>query len=165
MVIVVQVGQSGELMAAQAMEGPAVLAEAVARQALAAGSTAVAKSGGAGMTAATAAGGSWLVTGMKWGGNALFAIVTAYQLYEAEPAERPRVLATAGGTFAGSAAGTYLVCNLIFGIETFGWSLVGCAFFAGGAAGLAGGAAAGAAYDLVPPTGDDEELGAAAERP
>jgi hypothetical protein len=44
-------------------------------------------------------------------------------------------------------ASGYVICNLIFGIETVGWSLLGCLFVAGIPGGLAGSAAAGAVYD------------------
>ena len=152
----------GTLAAAESLTGePAAAAEAMARQLLAAGAkTAPGEAGGA---AAGAAGGqtramSLLFRGVKWGGLAVFAVITGYQLIKATPEQRPKVLAEAGGGLAGGMAGTYLVCNLLLDIETAGWGLLICGFVAGGAGGYLGSKAAGEVYDEATMTDLDKAL-------
>jgi cytochrome c553 len=97
-----------------------------------------------------------LFKGLKIGGTAAFAIITAYQLFTATPKQRPRVLAGAAGGLAGGALSTYLICNLLLDIETAGWGLLICGFFAGGAGAYAGAKATEAAYDEATATDLDK---------
>jgi hypothetical protein len=53
-------------------------------------------------------------------------------------------------------AAGYLVCNLVLGIETLGWSLLICGGLVGIAGGAAGEAIAGVAYEEA--TIDDDEI-------
>jgi predicted lipid-binding transport protein (Tim44 family) len=122
---------------------PEAVAETVARQAL--------------QSAPRAAGGvSPWVRGASWAGLVVFATVTAYRLGTAAPADRPRVAAQAAGGLAGGMAAGYLVCNLVLGIETLGWSLLICGGLVGIAGGAAGEAIAGVAYEEA--TIDDDEI-------
>jgi hypothetical protein len=52
--------------------------------------------------------------------------------------------------------GGYVVCNLVLGIETLGWSLLICGALVGVPAGMAGEALADVAYDEA--TIDDDEI-------
>lgn len=158
MVIRITQSAKGVLLGAEAVEGPAVLAETLARQAL----ETLPKSSGGGPAGGTAAGAAKAVSpwvrGIAWGGLALFAVVTGYQFATAPPKEKPRVAVTAAAGFAGAAGGTYLVCNLILGIETLGWSLLICALPAGGLSGYAASEIAGAVYDEATATPVEKEL-------
>jgi hypothetical protein len=149
----------GTLVSAQTVEGPAALAESLARQAIqalpraapavegaAAGGTGAPTGAAAGAAAAVARVSPW-VRGIAWGGLALFVVVTGVRLALATPEQRPRVATTAAGGFVGAAAASYLVCNLVLGIETLGWSLLICGFIVGIPSGMAGSAVAGAIYD------------------
>lgn len=139
----------GAVTAAEALTGePAALAETVARQAVQAlpRATGATESGAAAAGAAAARVSPW-VRGIGWAGIVLFVGVTGYQLYTARPEQRPRVVATAAGGLAGGALSGYLVCNLLFGLESAGWSLLGCLFAAGAPGAYAGSELAGAAYD------------------
>ena len=62
---------------------------------------------------------------MKWGGTAVFVVVTGYQLITATPEQRPRVVVKAGGGLAGGALATFVVCNLLLDLETAGGPLSG----------------------------------------
>ncbi|WP_315720656.1 MULTISPECIES: DUF4157 domain-containing protein [unclassified Bradyrhizobium] len=147
----------GSVAAVEALSGePQALVEALAQKTLAGASgEAGALEGAAEGTAAAANAGrrmALLFKGLKIGGIAAFTIITGYQLYTATPKQRPRVLAGAVGGFAGSAVGGYVVCNLIFGIETLGWSLLFCGLAAGGAGGYLGSKGGEAAYDAATET-------------
>ena len=150
---------NGALVAAESITGePAALAEGLARQllpsageALAGDAAGVAGGEGAGLAGGASKGlsgpSAGLVKGLRWGGLALFAVVTGYQLITATPAQRPRVVVAAAGGFASGALGTYVACNLVLDLETLGWGLLICGFVAGGISGYAGSEAAGAIYD------------------
>ncbi len=149
--IVIKVTQNadGSLAAVESLSGhPKALVEALAQKTLAGpgGAPAVAAEG----TATVAAAGrrtALLFKGLKIGGTAAFVIITGYQLYAATPKERPRVVAGAAGGLAGGALSTYLLCNLAFGIESAGWSLLFCGLGAGAVGGYAGTKAGEAVYD------------------
>ena len=148
---------NGGLVAAEASASEAAaLAETLARQALL-----TAPRGGGGAAAASGTAGAaravspW-VRGASWAGLALFAAVTVYRYQSASPENRPRVLTQAGGGLAAGAVGGYLVCNLVLGIETLGWSLLICGALVGVPAGMAGEAIADVAYDEA--TIDDNEI-------
>jgi hypothetical protein len=147
----------GALVAAESTTGEAAaLAEVIARQAL---ETTPRAAGAEAVAARTAAGARTVspwVRGFAWAGLLLFVGVTAYQYSQATPEQRPRVLATAGGSFAGGFVSGYIACNLVLGIETFGWSLLICGFLAGIPGALAGGAAADVIYEEA--TIDDDEI-------
>jgi len=163
--IVMRVSQNadGAITAVESLSGqPKALVEALARQTLSSstvggageGTTTVGKGAAEGAASEGAAvsgrGMIRLAKGLKIGGWIAFAVITGYELYTATPAERPKVLVKAGGGLAGGAVGSYLVCNAALGLETVGWSLLICAFVAGGAGAYAGSAIAGAAYGDVP---------------
>jgi hypothetical protein len=147
--IVVRVTQDAEgvITSVEALSGqPQALAEALVQRTL---TPAIAgEAAGAAEGAASGAGRTALLAkGLKIGGWAAFAVITGYQLYKATPAQRPKVLAEAAGGFAAGMGTTYLVCNALLDIETFGWGLVICGFVAGGVGGYAGSKATGAVYD------------------
>ena len=96
--------------------------------------------------------------GLKIGGWAAFVVITGYQLITATPEERPRVVTAAAGGLAGGVVGSYVVCNLIFGLETLGWSLLFCGLVAGGAGGYVGSEVAGDIYDEATRTKLQEAL-------
>ncbi len=124
--------------------------EALARQIIATlpEAAAVGAEGAVVGTAATAARASRWVKGLGWAGIILFIGVTGYQYSQATTDRaRRRVLVTAGAGLAGGTIGTYVVCNLIFGIETFGLSLIGCGLVAGGASAYIASEASGEVYD------------------
>jgi len=170
--IVMRITQNvdGAITAVESLSGqPKALVEALARQTLSSGASSAAGGGGEGAAVAgeVAAGEGAVVagrglaklaTGLKIGGWVVFAVVTGYELVTATPAERPKVLVKAGGGLAGGALGSYLVCNAALGLETLGWSLLICAFVAGGAGAFAGSAIAGEVYGDVPGTPLHEAL-------
>ncbi len=138
----------GALVSAESVTGEsAALAETLARQAIATLPEAAAAEGAAGTVTGAVRGASPWAKGVGVAGLVVFLGITYYQYKKATPEQRPRVLVTAGGSFAGAAATSYLICNLLLGIETFGWSLLICGFVAGIPGGLAGGAIAGNIYD------------------
>ena len=139
----------GTFASVESLSGqPQAMVEALAQKTLSgAGEAAGATEGVATAAATTGRNASLLFKGLKIGGTAAFAIITAYQLYTATPKQRPRVLASAAGGLAGGALGTYAVCNLLLDIETAGWGLLICGLFAGGAGAYAGSKGAEAAYD------------------
>jgi hypothetical protein len=155
--IIMRVTQNadGSIAAVESLSGqPPALVEALAQKTLVGASSEVA---GAAEGAATAGRRmALLFKGLKIGGTAAFAIITAYQLFTATPKQRPRVLAAAAGGLAGGALSTYLICNLLLDIETAGWGLLICGFFAGGAGAYAGAKATEAAYDEVTATDLDK---------
>ncbi len=57
---------------------------------------------------------------------------------KAKVVEPAKVAGSIGGGIVGGAAATYLACNLIFGIETLGTSLLWCSVVAGAAGGYGG---------------------------
>jgi hypothetical protein len=147
----------GSIAAVESLSGePQALVEALAQKTLAgASSEAGAVEGAAEGAAAVANTGrrmALLFKGLKIGGIAAFTIVTGYQLYTATPKQRPRVLAGAVGGFAGGAAGSYVVCNLLLGIETVGWSLLICGLVVGGGTGYLSSKGSEAAYDAATET-------------
>jgi Domain of unknown function (DUF4157) len=158
LVLRITISPEGALVAAESTTGEAAaLAETLARQAMAtiprAASGAEAATGAA--AGAARAVSPW-VRGIGWAGLVIFVGVTAYQYRQAEAQGTPgggsRVLATAGGGFAGGFLTGYLVCNVIFGIETVGWSLLGCLFVAGIPGSVAGSSIAGDIYDATTAT-------------
>jgi hypothetical protein len=148
----------GSLASVESLSGqPQAMAEALAQKTLAGvGETAAAAEGAAEGTATAAAttgrNAALLFKGLRIGGTAAFAIITAYQLWTATPKQRPRVLASAAGGLAGGALGTYLICNLALDVETAGWGLVICGLLVGGAAAYGGSKASEAAYDVATET-------------
>jgi len=158
--IAVRVTQNSEgvITSVESLSGqPQALVDALAQRTLAPGLAG--EAGGAAQGAAAGARrAALLFKGLKIGGWAAFGIITGYQLYKATPAQRPRVLAGAGGGLAGGIATTYLVCNLALDIETAGWGLVICGFIAGGAGGVAGSKLAEDAYDEATATDLDRAL-------
>jgi hypothetical protein len=93
-------------------------------------------------------------SGLKWGGMALFIIVTGYQYVTATPQQRPRVLTKAAGGLAGGMGTGFVICNLLLDLETAGWGILFCGVLAGGAGGYAGSEVAGEVYDAAnPPPG------------
>jgi hypothetical protein len=96
------------------------------------------------------------VRGVSWAGIILFIGITIYRYSKADPKDKPRVLAQAGGGLVTGMAGGYLVCNLVLGIETLGASLLICGFLVGIPAGIAGEAIADTIYDEA--TIDDDEI-------
>jgi hypothetical protein len=152
----------GSFAAAEPLAGEAApLVEALGRQIV---SEAASASGGAGAAAVEGAAAStatralpYVRTGLKWGGPALFIIVTGYQLIKATPQQRPRVVAQAAGGLVGGVATGFIVCNLLLDVETAGWGAIVCGLLAGGAGGYAGSEAAGNVYDAAhPPPGLSE---------
>jgi hypothetical protein len=150
---------NGSFSSAEPLAGePAPLVEALGRQIVtetvnAAGSGAAGAVEGASVSVATKAL-PYVRTGLKWGGPALFVIVTGYQLITATPQQRPRVLAKAAGGLVGGVGSGFLVCNVLLDVETGGWGIILCGLLAGGAGGYAGSEAAGAVYDAAnPPPG------------
>jgi len=147
--VLVRVTQNadGTLASVESLSGESQgLVEALTQKTL----IAVGESEAGGAAGAAAAGGKGLALlfrGLKIGGTAAFAIITAYQLYNATPKQVPRVLASGAAGFAGGAASSYVVCNLIFGIETAGWSLLFCGLAAGGLGGYASSKATEKVYD------------------
>ena len=143
----------GALLAAESSTGEVnALIEGLARQLL---RSAPAEAAGAGSGAAGAArGASRLVRGVVWAGVALFAAVSVYRMATTDDRAREGTM-IAGGFVAGMGT-TYLVCNLLLGIETLGWSLLLCGIPAGAVGGLAGEAAARVAYEEA--TIDDDEI-------
>ena len=123
---------------------PNAIAETIAREALQSAPR------------AAAGGVSPWVRGASWAGLVVFAAVTAYRLGTATPEERPRVAAQAAGGLVGGMAAGYVVCNLVLGIETLGWSLLICGGLVGIVGGDAGEAIAGVAYEEA--TIDDDEI-------
>lgn len=150
---------NGALVAAEASTSEAAaFADTLARQALATVSRTLTASDSAaagGAAGAVRAVSPW-VRGASWAGLALFAAVTIYRYRTARPEDRPRVLARASGGFVAGMAGGYVVCNLVLGIETLGWSLLICGALAGMPAAAAGEAMADVAYDEA--TIDDNEV-------
>lgn len=140
----------GVLVAAEGLAGESAgLVNTLARQALATapGASGTAEGAAAGALSSGAKAVPKWVKGVGWGGTILFVAVTGYQFGTATSEERPRVAATAAGGFAAGTISSYLVCNVIFGIETVGLSLIGCAFVAGGVGGYVGSEVAGSEYD------------------
>jgi hypothetical protein len=92
--------------------------------------------------------------GLKWGGPALFIIVTGFQLVTATSQQRPKVLATAAGGFASGLLTSYLICNAALDLETAGWGIIICGLLVGIPGGYFGSEAAGEIYDVAnPPPG------------
>lgn len=152
MVIRVTTDSAGEFVAAESATGEAGgLVEVLARQALASVPEAV-----EGATGGAAGAVSPWVRGLGWAGLVAFAGITAYRYSQASEAEKPRVLVKAAGGFAGGMVGGYVVCNLVLGIETLGWSLLICGALVGIPAGMAGEAIANVAYEEA--TIDDDEI-------
>jgi hypothetical protein len=153
----------GVLVGVEALGGaPQALAETLARQGMV--NLPRVGAGAEGAVAGAVRGSSRLAKGLGWAGIVVFVVVTGYQLYTAPPADRPRVAVGAAGGFAAGALGTYVVCNLIFGIETVGLSLLACAIPAGAVTGYAGQRASEALYDEATMTAVDRafrRLGAA----
>ena len=148
--------ENGALVAAEASSSEAAaLAETLARQALQTAPRAGAAGVGTGVAGGARAVSPW-VRGASWAGLVLFAAITVYRYRTAAPEDRPRVLARAGGGLAGGMAGGYVVCNLVLGIETLGWSLLICGAAVGLPTGMAGEAIAGVGYDEA--TIDDDEI-------
>jgi hypothetical protein len=142
--------------------------EALARQIVATlpEAAAVGSEGAVVSTAATAARTSRWVRGLGWAGIILFIAATGYQYSQATTDRaRRRVLVTAGSGLAGGAIGTYVVCNLIFGIETFGLSLIGCSLVAGGAGAYIASEASGEVYDEATATPLERSLHELESRP
>jgi len=147
---------NGALVAAEASSSEAAaLAETLARQALQTAPRASAAGAGTGVAGAARGVSPW-VRGASWVGLALFAAITVYRYETAAPDDRPRVLSRAGGGLAAGMAGGYVVCNLVLGIETLGWSLLICGALVGVPAGVAGEAIADVAYDEA--TIDDNDI-------
>lgn len=96
------------------------------------------------------------VKGIGWAGLILFVGLTYYRYQKASDDQKPKVLAQAAGGFAGGMVGGYIVCNLVLGIETLGWSLLICGFLAGIPGAIAGEAIADVVYDEA--TIDDDEI-------
>jgi hypothetical protein len=184
----VRVTQSadGALLAAESTTGqPAAVAEAFAQQILKSGPSSGQGGTGASSLLADAAPGlegagegaaegaaigtsralSRLATGVKWGGTAVFVVVTGYQLITATPEQRPRVVAQAGGGLAGGALGTFVICNLLLDLETAGGGILICGLIAGGVGGYAGSELAGEAYDAATMTDLDRALQELARQP
>jgi hypothetical protein len=153
----------GTFASAESLTGqPSALAEAIGRtivsdapgaaagttEGVAAGATEGVAAGAAG-TAARA--GSrvlpYLYSGLKWGGPAVFILVTGYQLITSTPQQRPRVAVKAAGGLLGGTLTAFLVCNAALDLETGGWGLFFCLLGAGGAGGYAGSEIAGGVYD------------------
>lgn len=161
--VLVRVTQNadGSIAAVESLSGqPQAMVEALAHRTLSGAGTevaAAAEGAGAG-TAAAGARMALLFKGLKIGGTAAFAIITAYQLWKATPKERPRVLAGAASGLAGGMAASYVTCNLLLGIETLGWSLLFCGLIAGGAGGYLGSKGGEALYDAATATELDEAL-------
>jgi hypothetical protein len=163
MVMRVTTNAEGAITAVESLSGqPQAMAEALVRQTLPralSGEIAGAEGGIAeGAAAAGSRGMARLATGLRVGGWVAFAVITGYQLATATPAQRPRVAVQAGAGLATGMATGYVVCNVILGIETFGWSLVICGFIAGGAGGYLGSEAAGEVYDEATATDLDRAL-------
>ncbi len=53
--------------------------------------------------------------------------------------EGGRLVGSISGGAGGGLAGSYVVCNMLFGLQTGGTSLLWCGIVAGGAGGLIGG--------------------------
>lgn len=154
--ILVRVTQNadGTLASVESISGQSQgLVEALAQKTIA---------GAGGEAAGAAVGGgrgvALLFRGLKIGGIAAFTVITGYQLFTATPKQRPRVLAGAAGGLAAGAGTAYVVCNVIFGLETAGWSLLFCGLVAGGAGGYAGSKAAENVYDEATATDLDKAL-------
>ena len=160
--IVIRVTQNAEgaITAVESLTNqPQALVEALAQSTLPKLASGAAAEGAAGTAVASSGKGfARLSKGLKIGGWAAFVVITGYQLYKATPAQRPRVLAQAGGGLAGGALGSYLVCNLALDIETAGWGLLICAFVAGGVGGYAGSELAGDVYDEATRTALSDQL-------
>lgn len=147
---------NGALVAAEAFSREtAALAETLARQALNTAPRAGAAEVGTGVASATRSVSPW-VRGASWAGLVLFAAISVYRYSTATPEDRPRVLAHVGGGLAAGMVGSYVVCNLLLGIETLGWSLLICGAAVGVPAGFGGEAIADVAYDEA--TIDDDEI-------
>ena len=163
MVMRVTTNADGAITAVESLSGqPQAMAEALVRQTLPralSGEIAGAEGGMAeGAVAAGSRGMARLATGLRVGGWVAFVVITGYQLATATPEQRPRVAVQAGAGLATGMATSYVVCNLIFGIETVGWSLLFCGFFAGGAGGYLGSEVAGDVYDEATATDLDRAL-------
>lgn len=162
--IVVKVTQNadGSIASVESLSGqPQALAEALVRQTLPdalAGAETGAAEGALEGAVAKAAVLAKVSKGLKIGGWAAFVVITGYQLITATPEERPRVVTAAAGGLAGGVVGSYVVCNLIFGLETLGWSLLFCGLVAGGAGGYVGSEVAGDIYDEATRTKLQEAL-------
>lgn len=144
LVLHITTNAQGALVAAESATGEStVLAETLARQAL---DTAPRAATGA------ARGVSPWVRGVGWAGIVLFLGITAIQYHEATPEQRPRVLVTAGGGLAGGMLTGYVICNVVLGIETLGWSLLICGFIAGIPGAFGGAEIAGGIYDVATAT-------------
>jgi hypothetical protein len=157
--ILVRVTQNadGTLASVESLSGQSQgLVEALAQKTL--GGAGGEAAGAAGAAAGGGRGVALLFRGLKIGGIAAFTVITAYQLFTATPKQRPRVLAGAAGGLAAGAGTAYVVCNVIFGIETAGWSLLFCGLVAGGAGGYAGSKAAEKIYDEATATDLDKAL-------
>lgn len=147
---------NGAFVAAEASTSEAAaLAETLARQALRTAPRASGAGAGSGAAGAARAVSPW-VRGAAWAGLVLFAAITAYRVGTAAPQDRPRELTRAGAGLAGGLVGSYVVCNLVLGIETLGWSLLICGLLAGVPAGMAGEAIGDVAYEEA--TIDDDEI-------
>lgn len=143
MIIRITISPEGALLAAESAAGePNALVQFLAR--------------GATQSIPRTPGVSPWVRGVGWAGLALFIGITWYRYHNASEEEKPRILARAGGGLAAGMVGGYIVCNLVLGIETLGWSLVICGFLVGIPAGMAGEAIADVAYDEA--TIDDDEI-------
>jgi hypothetical protein len=146
----------GALAAVEASSSEAAaMAEPLARHALATAPRAGATAAGTGAAGAARAVSPW-VRGASWAGLALFAAITVYRYSTAAPEDRPRELARAAGGFTAGMVGGYVICNLVLGLETLGWSLLICGAVVGVPAGMAGEAIADVAYDEA--TIDDDEI-------
>jgi uncharacterized protein DUF4157 len=152
----------GSIAAVESLSGqPQAMAEALVRQTLPralSGEIGGAEAGLAEGAAAGTRGMARLAQGLKIGGWAAFIVITGYQLATAAPGQQPRVLAQAGGGLGGGMLTSYLVCNVLLDIETFGWGLVICGFVAGGVGGYASSELTGEVYDEATRTELDAEL-------
>jgi hypothetical protein len=107
-------------------------------EALAAQSVQVVRSGGLRFSA---------VEGVGFGLTLLFALKAGYDIGSAPEGQRVRVATGHAGGFVGGMAAGYLICNLVLGLPTAGWSLLICGLAAGVPGGMAGSAAADVVYE------------------
>jgi len=151
----------GSFASAEPLAGePPSLVEAIGRQIVTEAASG-AEGAAVGVADGAAAGASmatkalpFVRSGLKWGGPAVFVIITGYQLITATPEQRPKVLAKAGGGLIGGVGTGFLVCNALLDLETAGWGILICGVLAGGAGGYAGSEIAGEVYDAAnPPPG------------
>ena len=63
--------------------------------------------------------------------------------------ESGRLTGSIGGGALGGFSGAYFTCNIFFGIETAGTSLLWCGLVAGGLGAYAGGTAGGSSFEFI----------------